>query len=149
METCAKPPEDWHRHVACVRKEYHTIPRAYAKVKHENTKKLTERIPVSHTLNLLRNGKILQKGHIIYTGNAKSQISSLEKESRWNEWGIQTIGKPTDLQKGGAVGTVLAWRTGCRARHERGELYNSTMLRKSQERSRESLVTDVCQPGVP
>ena len=37
-------------------------------------KKLTERIPVSHTLNLLRNGIILQKGHIIYTGNAKSQI---------------------------------------------------------------------------
>ena len=37
-------------------------------------KKLTERISVSHTLNLLRNGIILQKGHIIYTVNAKSQV---------------------------------------------------------------------------
>ena len=35
-------------------------------------------------------------------------------------------------QRRRAVGTVLTRRTGCRARHERGELYNSTMLRKSQ-----------------
>jgi hypothetical protein len=40
---------------------YRTIPRTRAKVKPENAKKLTERIPVSHTLNLLRNGIILQK----------------------------------------------------------------------------------------
>ena len=74
---------------------YRTIPRTHAKVKPENAKKLTERIPVSHTLNLLRNGIILQKGHIIYTGNAKSQILTSKRKSRWNEWGIQTIGKPT------------------------------------------------------
>ena len=74
---------------------YRTIPRTHAKVKPENAKKLTERIPVSHTLNLLRNGIILQKGHIIYTGNAKSQILASKRKSRWNEWGIQTIGKPT------------------------------------------------------
>ena len=40
---------------------YRTIPCTRAKVKPENAKKLTERIPVSHTLNLLRNGIILQK----------------------------------------------------------------------------------------
>ena len=40
---------------------YRTIPRAHAKVKPENEKKLTERIPVSRTLNLLRNGSILKR----------------------------------------------------------------------------------------
>ena len=53
---------------------YRTIPRAHAKVKPQNEKRLAERVPVSHTLNLLRNGIILQKGHIIYTGNPESQI---------------------------------------------------------------------------
>ena len=40
---------------------YRTIPRTYAKVKPENAKKLPERIPVSITLNLLRNGSILKR----------------------------------------------------------------------------------------
>ena len=86
---------------------YRTIPRTHAKVKPENAKKLTERIPVSHTLNLLRNGIILQKGLIIYTGNAKSQISSSKR--RKPTIGEATVGKPT-ARKEEAVGTVLTQR---------------------------------------
>ena len=87
--------QNWNRSDTCFRKDvpYNTTHTRESQAR--KRKKLTERIPVSHTLNLLRNGIILQKGHIIYTGNAKSQILTSKRKSRWNEWGIQTIGKPT------------------------------------------------------
>ena len=95
-------------------------------------KKLTKRVSVSHTLNLLRNGIILQKGHIIYTGNPKSQILTSKRKSRWNEWGDPNHRQADGKAPSKTIGTVLTRRTGCRARHERGELYSTTHSWKSQ-----------------
>ena len=61
---------------------YRTIPRTHAKVKPENAKKLTERIPVSHTLNLLRNGSILKGLHNLHPKREKSNFSLEITETR-------------------------------------------------------------------
>ena len=61
--------QNWNRSDTCFRKDvpYNTTHTRESQAR--KRKKLTERVSVSHTLNLLRNGIILQKGHINYTQN--------------------------------------------------------------------------------
>lgn len=75
VETCAKPP-------AKLEQVRHLFPKGCTVQYHAHTRKSSPKTkkgwrsesPSAITLNLLRNGIILQKGFIIYTGNAKSQM---------------------------------------------------------------------------